>query len=50
MAALRAAARRFSDGERGGLMPAMIEASDADATTGELMGALKEAVGWAPPY
>jgi len=50
MAGLRAAAKRFSGGERGVLMPAMIEASDAGATTGELMGVLKESVGWAPPY
>jgi len=50
MTALRAAAKRSSGGERGLLMPAMIDASDADATTGELMGVLKEAVGWAPPY
>jgi methylmalonyl-CoA mutase N-terminal domain/subunit len=50
MAALRDAAKRFAGGERGLLMPAMIDASDADATTGELMGVLKEAVGWAPPY
>jgi len=50
MAALDAAARRCADGEIGGLMPAMIEASDADATTGELMGALKKHLGWGSPY
>jgi methylmalonyl-CoA mutase N-terminal domain/subunit len=50
MAALDAAAKRCADGEIGGLMPAMIEASDADATTGELMGALKKHLGWGSPY
>ncbi len=50
MATLRAAAKRFAAGEHGLLLPAMIDASDAEATTGELMGVLKEAVGWAPPY
>ncbi len=32
------------------LMTAAIEAADADATTGEMMGALKEALGWGPPH
>ena len=44
------AAERFAGGEIGGLMPAMIEASDADATTGELMGVLKKHLGWRSPY
>ncbi len=50
MVALDAAAKRCAAGEIGGLMPAMIEASDADATTGELMGALKKHLGWGSPY
>jgi methylmalonyl-CoA mutase N-terminal domain/subunit len=50
MAALDAAAGRCAAGEIGGLIPAMIEASDADATTGELMGALKKHLGWGSPY
>ncbi len=50
MAELDRAATRFKAGEVGVLFPAMIEASDADATTGELMGVLKRHLGWAPPY
>jgi methylmalonyl-CoA mutase N-terminal domain/subunit len=50
MAALDAAAGRFAGGEVGVLLPAMIEASDADATTGELMGVLKKHLGWTSPY
>ncbi|MCZ7563285.1 MAG: acyl-CoA mutase large subunit family protein [Burkholderiales bacterium] len=50
MAALDDAAQRFCGGEIGVLMPAMIEAADADATTGELMGVLKKRVGWGSPY
>jgi methylmalonyl-CoA mutase N-terminal domain/subunit len=50
MAALDAAAQRLRDGEYGALMPAMIEAADADATTGELMGVLKKHFGWSAPY
>ncbi len=50
MSVLDDAARRFAAGEIGVLMPAMIEASDADATTGELMDVLKRHLGWAPPY
>lgn len=47
---VRRATERFKNGEMGGLIPAMVEASDADATTGELMGVLKEYLGWAPPH
>ncbi len=50
MADLDAAAQRLRDGEYGVLMPAMIEAADADATTGELMGVLKKHLGWSSPY
>jgi methylmalonyl-CoA mutase N-terminal domain/subunit len=50
MAALDTAASRFAGGEIGRLVPAMIEASDADATTGELMGVLKKHLGWTSPY
>ena len=50
MEALDAAAQRFARGEVGVLMPSMIEASDADATTGELMGVLKKHLGWGSPY
>lgn len=50
MTALDAAAKRCAGSEIGGLIPAMIEASDADATTGELMGALKKHLGWGSPY
>ncbi len=50
MTALDTAAKRCAGSEIGGLMPAMIEASDADATTGELMGALKKHLGWGSPY
>jgi len=32
------------------LMSAAVAAADADATTGEMMGALKEALGWGPPH
>jgi methylmalonyl-CoA mutase N-terminal domain/subunit len=32
------------------LMGAAVAAADADATTGEMMGALKEALGWGPPH
>jgi methylmalonyl-CoA mutase, N-terminal domain len=31
-------------------MGAAIAAAEADATTGEMMGALKEALGWGPPH
>ena len=34
----------------GELMAAAIEAARADATTGEMMGVLKEALGWAAPH
>ncbi|MGH8250037.1 MAG: acyl-CoA mutase large subunit family protein [Steroidobacteraceae bacterium] len=50
MSVLDDAAQRFAGGEIGVLIPAMIEASDADATTGELMGLLKRHLGWEPPY
>ncbi|MCZ2111160.1 MAG: acyl-CoA mutase large subunit family protein, partial [Dehalococcoidia bacterium] len=50
MADLEQATVRFKGGEIGVLLPAMIEASDADATTGELMGVLKKHLGWAPPH
>jgi methylmalonyl-CoA mutase cobalamin-binding domain/chain len=50
MAELDAAARRMANGEIGVLMPAMIEAADADATTGELMAVLKKHLGWSSPY
>ena len=32
------------------LMGAAIAAAEADATTGEMMGALKDALGWGPPH
>jgi methylmalonyl-CoA mutase N-terminal domain/subunit len=32
------------------LMPAAIDAARADATTGEMMGVLKEALGWSAPH
>ncbi len=50
MAALDNAAARMAAGEVGVLMPAMIEAADADATTGELMAVLKKHLGWSSPY
>jgi len=50
MADLDRAAQRLRDGEYGVLMPAMVEAADADATTGELMGVLKKHLGWSSPY
>ncbi|MFO1304510.1 MAG: acyl-CoA mutase large subunit family protein [Burkholderiales bacterium] len=50
MAEVHAATERFKAGAVGQLMPAMVEASDADATTGELMGVLKQHLGWAPPH
>ncbi|MCC6867830.1 MAG: acyl-CoA mutase large subunit family protein [Burkholderiales bacterium] len=50
MAQLEEATIRFNTGEIGVLLPAMIDASDADATTGELMGVLKKHLGWMPPH
>ena len=55
MADFRAAAVEFAGQEcseigGGGLMPAAIEAAQADATTGEMMAVLKEALGWDAPY
>ena len=32
------------------LMDAAIDAARADATTGEMMGAMKESLGWAAPH
>ncbi len=41
----------FADGRQGlDLIPAMVEASLADATTGELMEAMKKHLGWISPY
>ncbi len=34
----------------GALMKTAIEAADADASTGEMMGVLKDALGWAAPH
>ena len=45
MADAKGATERFKAGEIGGLVPAMVEASDADATTGEIMGVLKDHLG-----
>lgn len=50
MAEVNRATERFKAGESGALIPAMIEASDADATTGELMGVLKQHLGWQSPH
>lgn len=50
MAEVHRATERFKAGEIGGLVPAMVEASDADATTGELMGVLKQHLGWQSPH
>jgi methylmalonyl-CoA mutase, N-terminal domain len=50
MAEVNRATERFKAREIGGLVPAMLEASDADATTGELMGVLKQHLGWHPPH
>jgi methylmalonyl-CoA mutase N-terminal domain/subunit len=55
MDGLASAAARFADAsieELGSdeLIHASIEAARADATTGEMMGALKEALGWAAPH
>lgn len=50
MAEIHRATERFKAGEIGGLVPAMVEASDADATTGELMGVLKQHLGWQSPH
>ncbi len=55
MSALELAAKSFAErkvSELGDdeLMLAAIEAARADATTGEMMGALKSALGWGPPH
>ncbi|NIR31150.1 MAG: methylmalonyl-CoA mutase [Gammaproteobacteria bacterium] len=55
MAAFEEAARRFAAQEvrdlgDDALMHAAIEAARADATTGEMMGVLKDALGWGPPH
>ncbi len=55
MAALAGAARDFAAkglGELGdcALTEAAIEAARAEASTGEMMGVLKEALGWQPPH
>lgn len=55
MAALAEAAKAFAatdvaDLNPGALMEASIEAARADATTGEMMGALKDSLGWAAPH
>lgn len=55
MAGLTAAAKDFAAADianldPGTLMEASIEAARADATTGEMMGALKDALGWAAPH
>ena len=50
MAEVHRATERFKAGTAGELIPAMVEASDADATTGELMAVLKQHLGWAPPH
>jgi methylmalonyl-CoA mutase N-terminal domain/subunit len=50
MAEANRATERFKAGEVGGLVPAMVEASDADATTGEIMGVLKHHLGWRAPH
>jgi methylmalonyl-CoA mutase N-terminal domain/subunit len=50
MAEANRVTERFKAGEVGGLVPAMVEASDADATTGEIMGVLKQHLGWRSPH
>lgn len=55
LAGLTAAAKNFAAADiasldPGTLMDASIEAARADATTGEMMGALKDALGWAAPH
>jgi methylmalonyl-CoA mutase N-terminal domain/subunit len=55
MAAFREAAGRFADSDYPGLrdcrlMETAIDAARADATTGEMMGVLKEALGWRAPH
>jgi methylmalonyl-CoA mutase N-terminal domain/subunit len=55
MKAFTEVARHFATREAGevgdgALMEAAINAARADATTGEMMGVLKEALGWGPPH
>ncbi len=55
MAAFREAAGRFAESDYPGLrdcrlMETAIDAARADATTGEMMGVLKEALGWRAPH
>lgn len=49
-AAARFARRDVADLGDDELMLAAIEAARADATTGEMMGVLKESLGWGPPH
>ncbi|MDJ0948607.1 MAG: acyl-CoA mutase large subunit family protein [Alphaproteobacteria bacterium] len=44
------AAKDIADLGDGALMQAAIEAARADASTGEMMGVLKSALGWGPPH
>ena len=50
MAAKSFANRKVSELGDDNLMLAAIEAARADATTGEMMGVLKSALTWGPPY
>ncbi len=55
MAGFERAAERFAGQEvadlgEAELMQAAVEAARADATTGEMMGVLKSALGWGPPH
>ncbi|MFQ5516835.1 MAG: methylmalonyl-CoA mutase family protein, partial [Acidimicrobiia bacterium] len=55
MAAFEGEAQRFASNSvaelgESALMETAIETARADATTGEMMGVLKEALGWGPPY
>jgi len=49
-AAVAFAKKDASDLGDDGLMLAAIEAARANATIGEMMGALKQALGWGPPH
>ncbi|MDP6345834.1 MAG: acyl-CoA mutase large subunit family protein [Alphaproteobacteria bacterium] len=55
MAAFAESAQAFAEAEiadlrQHRLMETAIEAAQADATTGEMMGVMKEALGWGPPH
>jgi hypothetical protein len=55
MAAFTKAMAAFADSEvkdlgKGDIIEAAIEASRADATNGELMGVMKDALGWGAPH